>query len=92
MLHQPLPERIWFYHIDHAANTATFKALDTDFSVKKGVEVVVDDPKPVLVELRLNLCGRLSVGRARRRQILIHNLHRTVALLLAEYVHSPTFP
>jgi len=34
MLHPPLPERIWYYHIDHAANTATFKALDTDFSVK----------------------------------------------------------
>ena len=34
MLHPPLPERIWFYHIDHAANAATFKALDTDFSVK----------------------------------------------------------
>jgi amidase len=34
MLHSPLPERIWYYHIDHAANTATFKALDTDFSVK----------------------------------------------------------
>ena len=30
----PLPERVWFYHIDHAANTATFKALDSDFSVK----------------------------------------------------------
>jgi amidase len=30
----PLPERLWFYHIDHAANTATFKAIDTDFSVK----------------------------------------------------------
>jgi acetamidase/formamidase len=34
MLHPPLPERVWFYHIDHAANTATFKALDSDFSVK----------------------------------------------------------
>ena len=34
MLHPPLPERIWYYHIDHAANTATFKALDSDFSVK----------------------------------------------------------
>ena len=34
MLHTPLPERIWFYPIDHADNTATFKALDTDFSVK----------------------------------------------------------
>ncbi|MGA8765202.1 MAG: acetamidase/formamidase family protein [Candidatus Sulfotelmatobacter sp.] len=34
MLHAPLPERVWFYPIDHAANTATFKALDTDFSVK----------------------------------------------------------
>jgi len=34
MLHTPLPERIWFYPIDHATNTATFKALDSDFSVK----------------------------------------------------------
>jgi len=34
MLHPPLPEKIWYYHIDHAANTATFKALDSDFSVK----------------------------------------------------------
>jgi len=28
MLHPPLPEKIWFYPIDHANNTATFKALD----------------------------------------------------------------
>src|SRR5579864_221262 len=34
MLHAPLPERVWFYHIDHLDNTAMFKALDTDFSVK----------------------------------------------------------
>lgn len=34
MLNQPLPERIWFYPIDHATNTATFKAHDTNFSVK----------------------------------------------------------
>src|ERR1700741_1047120 len=34
MLHPPLPAKIWFYHIDHAANAATFKALDTDFSFK----------------------------------------------------------
>ena len=34
MLHPPLPEKIWYYHIDHVANTATFKALDSDFSVK----------------------------------------------------------
>jgi len=34
MLHPPLPEKIWFYPIDHAANTATFKALDSGFSVK----------------------------------------------------------
>jgi len=33
MLEKPLPERVWFYHIDHAANTATFKALDSDFKV-----------------------------------------------------------
>jgi amidase len=34
MLHPPLPERIWFYPIDHASNTATFQALDSKFSVK----------------------------------------------------------
>src|SRR3989441_8087868 len=34
MVHSPLPEKIWFYHIDHASNAATFKALDSDFSVK----------------------------------------------------------
>lgn len=34
MLHEPIPEKIWFYHIDHAANNAVFKALDSDFSVK----------------------------------------------------------
>jgi acetamidase/formamidase len=34
MLHAPLPERIWFYPIDKASNTATFKALDSKFSVK----------------------------------------------------------
>jgi amidase len=32
MLNPPLPERIWFYPIDHASNTATFHALDSDFS------------------------------------------------------------
>ena len=34
MLHPPLPEKIWFYPINHADRTATFKALDSDFSVK----------------------------------------------------------
>jgi amidase len=34
MLHPPLPEKVWFYPIDHATNTATFKALDSDFTVK----------------------------------------------------------
>jgi amidase len=34
MLHPPLPEKIWFYPIDHATDTATFKALDSNFSVK----------------------------------------------------------
>ena len=34
MLHPPLPEKIWFYPIDHATNTATFQALDSNFSVK----------------------------------------------------------
>ena len=32
MLNPPLPEKIWFYPIDHATNTATFKALDSKFS------------------------------------------------------------
>src|ERR1700692_4991469 len=30
----PLPEKIWFYPIDKASNTATFQALDSKFSVK----------------------------------------------------------
>jgi len=34
MLHPPLPEKIWFYPIDQAANTATFKAHDSNFSVR----------------------------------------------------------
>src|ERR1700687_3752094 len=34
MLHTPLPEKIWFYPIDHAANTATFQALDSNYKVK----------------------------------------------------------
>ncbi len=34
VLEPPLKERVWFYHIDHKDNTATFKALDSDFSVK----------------------------------------------------------
>jgi amidase len=33
-LEPPLKERVWFYQIDHASNTATYKALDSDFSVK----------------------------------------------------------
>jgi amidase len=34
MLGAPLPEKIWFYPIDHATNTATFHAHDSNFSVK----------------------------------------------------------
>ena len=34
MLNAPLPEKIWFYPIDHAGNTATFHALDSNFSVE----------------------------------------------------------
>ena len=34
MLGEQLPERVWFYPIDHRANAATFKAIDSDFSVK----------------------------------------------------------
>jgi amidase len=34
MLHPPLPEKIWFYPIDHAGQTATFQALDSNYKVK----------------------------------------------------------
>jgi amidase len=34
MLHQPLPEKVWFYPIDHSDNTGTFQALDSNFKVK----------------------------------------------------------
>lgn len=34
MLHTPLPEKIWFYPIDHAKNTATFQALDSNFKTE----------------------------------------------------------
>jgi len=34
MINPPIPEKIWFYPIDHRSNTATFKALDSNFSVK----------------------------------------------------------
>jgi len=34
MLHAPLPEKIWFYPIDHAGNSATFQALDSNYKVK----------------------------------------------------------
>lgn len=34
MLHQALPEKVWFYAIDHADNTGTFQALDSNFKVK----------------------------------------------------------
>ena len=34
MLAPPLPEKIWFYPIDHVSNTATFRALDSNFTTK----------------------------------------------------------
>ena len=34
MINPPIPEKIWFYPIDHKSNTATFKALDSNFNVK----------------------------------------------------------
>jgi amidase len=34
MLTPPMPEKIWFFPIDHASNTATFQGLDSKFSVK----------------------------------------------------------
>jgi amidase len=34
MLGGDLPERVWFYHINHDDNTATYQAVDTNFSVK----------------------------------------------------------
>ncbi len=34
VLNPELPERIWLYDIDHASNTATFRAHDSSFSAK----------------------------------------------------------
>ncbi len=34
MLNEPIKEKIWFYPIDHAGNTATFQALDSKYTVK----------------------------------------------------------
>lgn len=34
MLNPPIPEKIWFYPIDHATNTATFQALDSKYTVR----------------------------------------------------------
>src|ERR1700742_1980915 len=34
MLNPAIKEKIWFYPIDHATNTATFQALDSKFTVK----------------------------------------------------------
>jgi amidase len=34
MLGPAMPEKIWLYPIDRSTNTTTFKALDSDFSVK----------------------------------------------------------
>jgi acetamidase/formamidase len=34
MLNAPIPEKIWFFPIDHASNTATFRALDSKYAVK----------------------------------------------------------
>ena len=34
MLRASVPEKIWFFPIDHSSNTATFRALDSKFSVK----------------------------------------------------------
>ena len=34
MLNPSLKERVWFYPVDRPTNTATFKALDSNFSVK----------------------------------------------------------
>lgn len=34
MLHPPLPEKIWFYPVDRARRVATFRALDSSFSVE----------------------------------------------------------
>lgn len=34
MLAPPLPEKIWLYPIDHNSNTATFRALDSNFTTR----------------------------------------------------------
>ena len=34
MLNEPIKEKIWFYPVDRAMNTATFQALDSKYTVK----------------------------------------------------------
>jgi acetamidase/formamidase len=34
MLHAPMSEKVWFFPINRSDNTATFKALDSDFGTK----------------------------------------------------------
>jgi len=34
MINPPIPEKIWFYPIDHTDKTATFQALDSNYKVK----------------------------------------------------------
>ena len=38
LLNPALPERVWIYHLDRAANTVMFRANDSDFSVAIPVE------------------------------------------------------
>src|SRR5438552_16345163 len=56
MLHTPLPEKIWFYPIDHVTNTATFKALDSNFSVPRDRAPARVCPLPP----RAAVCARLQ--------------------------------
>src|SRR5205809_5362331 len=62
MLHAPLPEKIWFYPIDHVTNTATFKALDSNFSVPRDRAPARVCPLPPRAAgcARLHLAGSAS--------------------------------
>src|SRR5437879_12343597 len=62
MLHTPLPETLRFYPIDHVTNTATFKALDSNFSVPRDRAPARVCPLPPRAAgcARLHLAGSAS--------------------------------
>jgi len=70
MLHAPLPEKIWFYPIDHAGNSATFQALDSNYKVKIPLHPFLEcmGVAPAGGEAAARLYRRNSAGTWMRRK------------------------